>query len=120
MGLLATYLPDQELESLFNSSILPHDGVTDWAILQSRATSLSTTLDAAADRIGDIGLKRDVANTVVALATSDRIPVCISGLKCLGSFVNKVTGDFPFVVEALKEVRLMDTLSSTMIISLLT
>ena len=104
MGLLSSFLPDSELEQLLTSSILSLDTATDWAILQARATALSVTLDVAAQRIEGVGLKRQVADAVVALATSDRVPVCVSGLQCLGSFMNKMADESSFVVGALKEV----------------
>ena len=59
----------------------------------------------AAERIEGVGLKRQVADAVVALATSDRVPVCVSGLQCLGSFMNKMADESSFVVGALKEVK---------------
>ncbi len=91
---------------LLTASILSlnNEGGSDWAVLQARAVALSATLEVAAQRLLDLGLKRDVADTVVALATSDRVPVCVSGLQCLGSFVNKMDDDSAFVIGALKEV----------------
>ncbi len=72
--------------------------------MQARATALSATLEVATQRMLDLGLKRQVAEAVVALATSDRVPVCVSGLQCLESFVNKMSDNSPFVIGALKEV----------------
>ena len=104
LGLLSSFLPDDELKQLLTSSVLSLDNSSDWAIMQARATALSATLEVATQRMLDMGLKRQVAEAVVALATSDRVPVCVSGLQCLGSFVNKMSDDSPFVVGALKEV----------------
>ncbi len=104
LGLLSSFLPDDELEQLLTSSVLSLDNSADWAIMQARATALSATLEVATQRMLDLGLKKQVAEAVVALATSDRVPVCVSGLQCLGSFVNKMSDNSPFVVGALKEV----------------
>ncbi len=106
LGLLSSFLPDADFMQLLTTSILSlnNEGGSDWAVLQARAVALSATLEVAAQRLLDLGLKRDVADTVVALATSDRVPVCVSGLQCLGSFVNKMDDDSAFVIGALKEV----------------
>ena len=76
------HLSDAELQSHLSSSLLNMESVTDWSILQGKATALGTALSVAADRIVELGLREEAAKCVVALATSDRIPVCEAGLKC--------------------------------------
>ncbi len=93
MGSLCVYLSDTQLQNTLATHVLDQDGVTDWAVLQARATTLSTALLVASSRVMDLGLRDVVTRCVSNLATSDRIPVCQSGLRCLGSFVNHVEGD---------------------------
>ena len=54
--------------------------------------ALATALDVAAERIEGLGLREEACRCVVALASSDRVPVCEAGLKSLESFVNRVKG----------------------------
>ena len=58
------------------TSILSLDNAYDWAILQARAVALVASLEVATQRVVDLGLKREVADSVAALATSDRVPLC--------------------------------------------
>lgn len=82
------------------------ESVTDWSMLQGKATALGTALSVAADRIVELGLREEASRCVVALATSDRIPVCEAGLKCLESFVNHVKGgDVSPMYPPLRQVR---------------
>ena len=98
VGALCAFISDEELLSLFQTSLLEREGVSDWAVLQARATSLSSALTIAPTRIIELGLRERVAAAVSALATSDRIPVCESGLKSARSFVNHIGGDVSLMV----------------------
>lgn len=74
LGVLCAHLSDAELQSLL-TQILVVEGVSDWAVLQARATALSAAVQAASGRFVDLGVEREVASAVLTLATSDR--VCI-------------------------------------------
>ena len=107
-GQLCAYLSDTELRSHLSKSLLTMEGVTDWSLLQAKATALATALSVAADRISELGLREEACRCVVSLATSDRVPVCEAGLKCLESFVNHMTGgDVSPMYSPLCQVRLV-------------
>ena len=53
----------------------------------------------------ELGLREEVCQRVVTLATSDRVPVCEAGLKSLESFVNNVEGDVTPMYTPLCKVR---------------
>ena len=104
VGSLCTYLSDTQLHHTLATHVLDQDGVSDWAVLQARATTLSTALLVASSRIAALGLRKVVTRCVISLATSDRIPVCESGLRCLGSFVSHMEGDGEEMVGPLCQV----------------
>ena len=89
-GQLCAHLSDSELQTHLSSSLLSMEGVTDWSLLQAKATALATALSVAAEKIVELGLGEEACKCVVALATSDRVPVCEAGLRSLESFVNHV------------------------------
>ena len=78
--------------------------MSDWAVLQARATTISAALLVASSRIVALGLRGVLTRCVVSLAQSDRVPVCESGLKSLRSFVNHVEGDGKEMIEPLCQV----------------
>ena len=104
-GHLCAHLGDTELQSHLSSSLLNLDGVTDWSQLQAKATALATAVGVASERIMGLGLREEVCRCVMTLASSDRIPVCESGLRCLQSFVNHVEGDVSPLYAPLCQVR---------------
>lgn len=105
-GQLCAHLSESELRSHLSSSLLTLEGVTDWSLLQAKATALATALDVAAERIEGLGLREEACRCVVALASSDRVPVCEAGLKSLESFVNRVKGgDMSPLYTPLRQVR---------------
>ena len=73
--------------------MLDQEGVSDWAVLQARAATISSALLVASSRIMGLGLREILTKCVISLAKSDRVPVCQSGLKSLCSFINHVEGD---------------------------
>ncbi len=105
MGSLCSYLNDTQLHSTLAMHILDQDGVSDWAVLQARATTLSTALLVASSRIEALGLREVVTRCVVSLASSDRIPVCEAGLRALGSFINHMEGEGQEMLAPLCQVR---------------
>lgn len=105
MGSLCAYLSDTQLHSTLATHVLDQDGVSDWGALQARATTLSTALLVASSRITALGLRGVVMQCVVGMATSDRVPVCVSGLHCIGSFVNHVEGEGKEILPPLAQVR---------------
>ena len=107
VGCLCVYLSDTQLQNTLATYILDLEGVSDWAVLQARATSISTALLVAAYRIVNLGLRDVVAKCVVSLASSDRVPVCESGLKSLTSFLNHLEGDGMEVIPTLCQVTFM-------------
>lgn len=48
-------------------------GESDWSLLQARATALSAAVEAAAIRIEELGMDRDVIKAAVKFASSDRV-----------------------------------------------
>ena len=104
-GHLCAHLGDTELQYHLSSSLLNLDGVTDWSQLQAKATALATAVGVASERIVGLGLREEVCQCVVTLASSDRIPVCESGLRCLESFANHVEGDVSALYGPLCQVR---------------
>eukprot|EP00731_Ephydatia_muelleri_P027538 Em0019g411a len=85
-GLLAFYLSVDQVK-LAIMDLVQIVGVPDWTILQAKAISLSSLLQHGFDRVVAVGLKEEACAAVVAYATSDRIPVCLSGLKALHNFM---------------------------------
>lgn len=93
VGSLCAYLSDTQLHNTLATHILDQEDVSDWAVLQARATTISAALLVASSRIVALGLRDVLTKCVVSLAMSDRIPVCESGLRSLRSFINHVEGD---------------------------
>ena len=103
VGSLCAYLSDTQLHNTLATHVLDQD-VSDWAVLQARATTISSALLVASSRIVALGLRDVLTTCVTSLATSDRVPVCESGLKSLGSFLNHVEGDGKEMVAPLCQV----------------
>lgn len=78
IGALCAYLGDQDLQSIMKDSLLESEGVSDWAVLQARATALSAALQSASTRISELGLQERVMSAVVNFASSDRVRWCLS------------------------------------------
>ena len=105
MGVMCAHLSEPLLQSTLSSHVLHLDSVTDWAVLQARATSLSSALLVASDRIEALGLREVVRKCVVSLATSDRVPVRESGLGCVASYLNHLKGDGSDMIATLSQVK---------------
>jgi HEAT repeat protein len=99
-GVLCCHLSDDQLTSVLRDTLLQADGESDWSLLQARATSLSAAVEAAAARIEAVKMERDVVNAAVKFASSDRIPVCVSGLQAVGSCINHLATDPAVVLPA--------------------
>ena len=95
---------DTQLQNTLATHILDQDRVTDWAVLQARATTISWALLFASSRISSLGLKDVVAKCIMNLASSDRVPVCESGLWSVGSFLNHMEGDGEIMIPFLCQV----------------
>ena len=106
VGSLCAYLSDTQLHNTLATHILDLDAITDWAVLQARATSLSSALLVASARIVTLGLRNVVKDCVIALATSDRVPVRESGLHCVASYLNHLEGDGAEMIPTLSQVSL--------------
>ncbi len=104
VGALCAYLSDSVLQDTLATHILDLHSVSDWAVLQARAISLSSALQLASGRIVDLRLRDAVKKCVVALATSDRVPVCESGLRCVSSYLNHLEGDGAEMMSTLCQV----------------
>jgi hypothetical protein len=89
LGILCSCLSDDQLISLFRSHLVNTVSSNDWGTLQAKGSSLSSAIDCVADRIVECGLQDEVENAVVNLGKSDRIPVCITGLDCMSSYINQ-------------------------------
>lgn len=107
VGSLCAYLSDTQLQNTLATHVLDLDGISDWAVLQARATSISVALLVAASRIVSLGLRDVVKECVVSLASSDRVPVCESGLWSLASYLNHLEGDGAEVIPTLCQVTVM-------------
>lgn len=84
IGSLAIIAPDTELESIINDHLIVNDPTVDWTVRHGHAIALSAVLHDAAERMVSQGLFEVVTNTAVAHATTDRIPICSSGVRSLG------------------------------------
>ena len=73
IGALCAHLSDQDLQSMMTDSLLESEGVSDWAVLQARATALSAALQSASTRISELGLRERVMSAVVSFGSSDRV-----------------------------------------------
>lgn len=73
IGALCAHLSDQDLQSMMTDSLLESEGVSDWAVLQARATALSAALQSASTRISELGLREKVMSAVVSFGSSDRV-----------------------------------------------
>lgn len=78
IGALCAHLSDQDLQSMMTDSLLESEGVSDWAVLQARATALSAALQSASTRISELGLRERVMSAVVSFGSSDRVSWCLS------------------------------------------
>ena len=106
MGSLCVYLSDTQLHGTLATHVLDQDGVSDWAVLQARATTISSALLVASSRIVALGLRDVVVSCVVSMAKSDRVPVCVSGLQGIASFLNHVEGEGREMLPSLCQVQL--------------
>ncbi len=141
LGALCAHLPVPELGRVLKETVFVSEGVSDWAVLQARATALSAALKSAGGRIVELEMEKETREAVAEFATSDRVrggeeerkegkgregrkggkegeelcidkcsffrsqvPVCVSGLQCVGSYINYVAGDTPQLIPALSEV----------------
>ena len=108
VGSLCAYLSDTQLQNTLATCILDQDGISDWAVLQARAATISAALLVASSRIVALGMRDVVAKCIVSLATSDRVPVCESGLRSVASFINHVEGNGKEMIPPLSQVMHLD------------
>ncbi len=73
LGVLSAHLPNPELCGILKGSLFVSEGVSDWAVLQARATALSTALKAAGGRVVELGMEGETREAVMQFATSDRV-----------------------------------------------
>lgn len=112
MGSLCAHLSDTQLHNTLATHVLDLNGVSDWAVLQARATTISAALLVASSRIMSLGLREVVAKCVVCLASSDRVPVCVGGLEAIGSFANHVEGEGKEIIPPLTQVTFLMSILS--------
>ena len=103
-GVLCAHLTDTELIGLLSDSLLVQDVGGDWAVLQARAASLTAALTSASPRLAVLGLGESIAEAVARLALSDRVPVGVSGLQAVGSYLNHMQQGEDTVLPALTQV----------------
>lgn len=84
IGSLAIIVPDTELEYIVNDHLTVNDPTVDWTVRHGHAIALSAVLHDAAERMVSLGLFEVVTDMAVAHANTDRIPICSSGVRCLG------------------------------------
>jgi len=84
VGSLAIIVPDPELDSIINDHLIVNDPTVDWTVRHGHAIALSAVLHDAVERIVSQGLFEVVTDAAVAHATTDRIPICSSGVRSLG------------------------------------
>ena len=77
-GVLCSHLSDDQLSSVLLDTLLQTEGESDWSLLQARAVALSAVVEAAASRIGEVGLEGEVINAAVKFASSDRVSDAIA------------------------------------------
>ncbi len=104
VGALCAYLSDTQLQNTLATHVLDLDGISDWAVLQARAVTISSALLVASSRMVALGLRDVVTRAVICLATSDRIPVCESGLRSVCSFINHIEGTGEEMISSLCQV----------------
>lgn len=73
LGVLCAHLPDPELLGVLKESLFVSEGVSDWAVLQARATALSVALKSVKGKIVELELEGETREAVLKFATIDRV-----------------------------------------------
>lgn len=84
IGALAMIVPDPELHTIITDHLIVNDPTVDWTVRHGHAIALSAVLHDATERIVSQGLLQAVTDAAVLHASTDRIPICSSGLRSLG------------------------------------
>ncbi|XP_068678677.1 stalled ribosome sensor GCN1-like [Montipora foliosa] len=84
VGSLSIIAPDPELHSIVNDHLIVNDPTVDWTVRHGHAIALSAVLHDAVERIVTQGLYQAVTDAAVTHASTDRIPICSSGVRSLG------------------------------------
>ncbi|XP_019853006.1 PREDICTED: eIF-2-alpha kinase activator GCN1 isoform X2 [Amphimedon queenslandica] len=103
LGIILMYLSDAQLVDIMKNDVINLTGIGDWGVLQSKGITLKSAIDTDTDRIIDCDLKDDMESAILQLANSDRVPVCITGLDCITSFINQFKETPPTFLVALTD-----------------
>ncbi|XP_060079689.1 stalled ribosome sensor GCN1-like [Ylistrum balloti] len=88
LGALCTALSEAELKDTLIQHLLDADPSQDWMLRQGRSMALGVALKEVPSKLTGTGLERSIEDYITELATSDRIPLCISGYRCMGFLLN--------------------------------
>ncbi|XP_006818140.1 LOW QUALITY PROTEIN: stalled ribosome sensor GCN1-like [Saccoglossus kowalevskii] len=83
VGSLCACLPEAELLSLLDDHLLISDPSADWTVKHGTSVAIGVALKEAPEQVL---AKREekLLDIAMANATTDRIPICVSGIRCIG------------------------------------
>lgn len=83
LGAMCGSLSDVDLTDVMISHLLDSDPSQDWMVKHGQGIALGVALKESADRLCK-QFEDNITKTVLDLTTSDRIPLCLCGYRCLG------------------------------------
>ncbi|XP_069136043.1 stalled ribosome sensor GCN1-like [Argopecten irradians] len=84
LGALCMALSEAELKDTLIQHLLDADPSQDWMLRQGRSMALGVALKEAPSKLSSTGLESSIADYITGLVDSERIPLCISGYRCMG------------------------------------
>jgi hypothetical protein len=81
LGSLCRCLDAELLALVMNTDLLDTDESRDWTLNHGRSIALSTALKDSADRLLTVENQPRIKTALVTFVSSDRIPICMSGLR---------------------------------------
>lgn len=84
VGVTSAFLPEEELTDLLVNHLLDTNVSVDWTLRHGRAIALGVSLKQAPEKVWDEKYQKGVRKALATLTEADRIPLCLTGFRCLG------------------------------------
>ncbi|KAK7087777.1 stalled ribosome sensor GCN1-like [Littorina saxatilis] len=98
-GTLCCYMPNPELTEAMEQLMDPDTSV-DWTLRHGRCCALAVALKECPDKLCALPLRSTVVKSVSQLATSDRVPICLGGVRAVGYLLRYLTQEGSSPAEA--------------------